>query len=1044
AYLWLLSAMKRDSMLASTGADEMSAISNAVKRALQYKSIYPRNRYNGYWTSSEATFDVDWCPRKMVGGQNTTDSPHTTIRNVICLTGDFIDAQAMTCGEYLQEVWPHTGQVVLNCLEELLAGGSHSMVLDDCKQLFPNSRFDSFLIQVSGSPILICEISEQLAWLGAALRQEVLPGDGPTCCTPSISFNALDRPIRCTISFHLQKTPYRSARGSCWHRLFRHPLIARGFPIAARPPTAKGLELTLGAMAILTQARYLNIFGDKMLMKGFSQLVYPSSIKANTIGWHLLSDKDDNHLSYTKGLQAGPISISLAEVEQSRHILGWCSDAELHAGASDASYDIEASGLPLIQVGSTLKNALIRRGVLVYRDNGLVMGHANSARRSMSGSYTSNLQWLNTQRVLLWDTGDKRGWLVGGLSALLHMLRAYLHHTAEGPHWQNFLLGNNKIEDDPKGLTSNMAAWVLTSLQNRRKKLFSEENETLEDKIEHFYNVLDQLISYQDLHDATQDSSQGQRPRNLLEGWDLADFAASEDPIRPRVAMIPAVGRSWVDFVRAQRVPVLFGKGFGEIIRPSPSCTIAAPWHRVPVDQYYLTSLLHSLPKCEATADASGRGMLVFGEDAVWHGPGLRLENQSDVNSMRLGASAVVQVLLPLDASDEHRVLDISPSVSSSQAALIFGHNPAFSWLWGETGPPVMGEVPIPVKFAPPQQVRSDSGFWSASASATSEASNLAQASQAQTAQIEPDIGILCALTEELKAVRILFDSAYNDPVVEGDDSCYVSGSFGGYNVIASCIGYGPMRASNAFANLTRSFPRLAFCLMVGIGGGIPSETCDVRLGDVVVGTPSGHGSGIVQYDTGKARNGSIEETRLHFLQSPRSLIAVINRLRSAPFPPQGPLDSDITRIVEQNPASCDPGECRDILHRAGPTSNSCGETDDCCQIVSRPRRPSTSPVIHYGTIASGSLLIKDAAVRDGIGKRFGAICVEMEAAGLEGQTPCLVIRGICDYADAHKNDDWQEYAAASVAACAKYLLEESKSPRSPANSRKRHRPNDT
>jgi hypothetical protein len=35
----------------------------------------------------------------------------------------------------------------------------------------------------------------------------------------------------------------------------------------------------------------------------------------------------------------------------------------------------------------------------------------------------------------------------------------------------------------------------------------------------------------------------------------------------------------------------------------------------------------------------------------------------------------------------------------------------------------------------------------------------------------------------------------------------------------------------------------------------------------------------------------------------------------------------------------------------------------------------------------------------------------------------CLVIRGICDYADSHKNKQWQEYSAAVAAAYAKELL---------------------
>ncbi|ERF68870.1 hypothetical protein EPUS_04522 [Endocarpon pusillum Z07020] len=46
-----------------------------------------------------------------------------------------------------------------------------------------------------------------------------------------------------------------------------------------------------------------------------------------------------------------------------------------------------------------------------------------------------------------------------------------------------------------------------------------------------------------------------------------------------------------------------------------------------------------------------------------------------------------------------------------------------------------------------------------------------------------------------------------------------------------------------------------------------------------------------------------------------------------------------------------------------------------------------------------------------------------MEAAGLMNDFPCLVIRGICDYADSHKNKRWQPYPAAVASAYMKELL---------------------
>lgn len=61
--------------------------------------------------------------------------------------------------------------------------------------------------------------------------------------------------------------------------------------------------------------------------------------------------------------------------------------------------------------------------------------------------------------------------------------------------------------------------------------------------------------------------------------------------------------------------------------------------------------------------------------------------------------------------------------------------------------------------------------------------------------------------------------------------------------------------------------------------------------------------------------------------------------------------------------------------------------------------------------------------LRDSPRDKFGILCIEMEAAGLMDGFPCLVIRGIGDYADSHKNKIWQPYAAAAAATYATELL---------------------
>jgi nucleoside phosphorylase len=114
------------------------------------------------------------------------------------------------------------------------------------------------------------------------------------------------------------------------------------------------------------------------------------------------------------------------------------------------------------------------------------------------------------------------------------------------------------------------------------------------------------------------------------------------------------------------------------------------------------------------------------------------------------------------------------------------------------------------------------------------------------------------------------------------------------------------------------------------------------------------------------------------------------------------------------------------VTHYLNDNSNCtavCG--DGPSKTVFRPERAKDedNPAIHYGLIASANQLMKDATVRDTLAAEKDVLCFEMEAAGLMNHFPCLVIRGICDYSDSHKNKEWQGYAAMVAAAYAKNLL---------------------
>lgn len=78
----------------------------------------------------------------------------------------------------------------------------------------------------------------------------------------------------------------------------------------------------------------------------------------------------------------------------------------------------------------------------------------------------------------------------------------------------------------------------------------------------------------------------------------------------------------------------------------------------------------------------------------------------------------------------------------------------------------------------------------------------------------------------------------------------------------------------------------------------------------------------------------------------------------------------------------------------------------------------------HQGTIASGGAVIQNGELRDKLSQKYNnARCFETEAVGVNINSRCLVIRGVADYADSHKNDLWKHVAAGNAAIFAKEIL---------------------
>lgn len=279
-----------------------------------------------------------------------------------------------------------------------------------------------------------------------------------------------------------------------------------------------------------------------------------------------------------------------------------------------------------------------------------------------------------------------------------------------------------------------------------------------------------------------------------------------------------------------------------------------------------------------------------------------------------------------------------------------------------------------------------------------------------------------------------ILDEVFRNPKqAKLDENIYVVGRMAHVKTVIVSLPYkgaGTTSATRVAEQMRQTFTALQYTLLVGVAGGMPSQEADMRLGDVVVSVHSCDSPAVVQYDYGKeVTNGVFKRTK-YFNGPPDRLLNAISYLQRQRLLYSSeifPIESSIARLHEVSKENWShPGAAKDLLFKS--TYNhedgclTCAECD-VNYLEDRSPREDIQPKIHYGPIASANQVMRCGVRREQVRKDTKALCVEMEAAGLMNISPCLVVRGICDYADSHKNKDWQRYAAATAATYAKQLL---------------------
>ncbi|KAL5867624.1 hypothetical protein ACKVWM_011595 [Pyricularia oryzae] len=296
----------------------------------------------------------------------------------------------------------------------------------------------------------------------------------------------------------------------------------------------------------------------------------------------------------------------------------------------------------------------------------------------------------------------------------------------------------------------------------------------------------------------------------------------------------------------------------------------------------------------------------------------------------------------------------------------------------------------------------------------------------------------------ELLPSRLMLDEEHDAPDYDTayDDNVYTCGALAGHNVvIATCAPgmTGNVNAGRVTGSMFKTFSSIRMAVLVGIGGGVPraqpsdDPTEDVHLGDVVVGWPGDGGPACIYYDSGRWHMDGKFEVLGTINRPDQVLLNALGKLVADHEMDRSTFDVHRKRLLQSKHSRkfTFPGLQRDQLFNASYKHvGTYGDKCACCdveQLVQRPQRTEEQAagfIFHQGRIATGNAVVKDGERRDQIRDQCnGALCIEMEAAGVDAGRPCLVIRGISDYADSHKDDIWRSYAAGNAAVFARELL---------------------
>ena len=449
------------------------------------------------------------------------------------------------------------------------------------------------MVKFIGSKEAAIDVVQLLTWFGAAFQvssSDQLQYSESNLCISLGWKRGYD--------YHLRVGYYQSpvspvCGGICWLSLFNNPVIAQGFPVPERSNSERGIELPVELMATLGGGRHAVEFEGGLVIKGHSIAFVPVKQYEDSIQWHMISNSDGTRLRYSdlKIHRALQNEVNYESISNKRAILGWSRVAQTFLGTAGLNYE----GIDWSEAKEAGRSTRLSGGGLGFQSN--LIGQLNFALGakdgrlllSQNGPLEKIVDLAEKTPVVLYDHHDRRAWLVPALEVILHVI-----HTRACLNLYKLDRSKTKISySDETAKISNQAARraVMTSKDQQLYEGTSPGGKAyyVRDATLDIWSLLERMME----RDAVITSAPGVAVhgtmRDKLYGWEFRALVEDKSSFRQKEQVLKKSNGGWINLVDDTDTIVLFGNGFGEVIKPvCGSLDLCSAWKVLPKGRDYL------------------------------------------------------------------------------------------------------------------------------------------------------------------------------------------------------------------------------------------------------------------------------------------------------------------------------------------------------------------------------------------------------------------------------------------------------------------------